>query len=289
MIRAAFTAGALVAGLVVIVRGWRPAPRPLTALAADLLRERADLSTGDQLRSGWRRVATRLAGKPSPRRLADLAVANRTAEHHGVAKTGGALVAGALATGGLTAAAMAGVASPTGASGLMLVVIVAGGFLYPDVALRSKAKSARREWNRALASYLDIVSICLAGGAGVEEAVMDAAATGTGPQLGQLAAALRRAQLRRHSLWLELEQLGREADVSSLRELAASMELASESGSRIRETLAAKATALRVKHLTETEAEAQRASETIGIAPALMAIAAVLLVGYPAVVSFLAS
>ena len=57
-------------------------------------------------------------------------------------------------------------------------------------------------------------------------------------------------------------------------------------GSRIRETLLAKANALRVRQLTEAEADAQRASETMGIAPALMAVAAVVLIGYPAVARF---
>ena len=67
-----------------------------------------------------------------------------------------------------------------------------------------------------------------------------------------------------------------------LRELASAVDLAAESGSRIRETLLAKANAMRVRQLTEAEADAQKASETMGIAPALMAIAAVVLIGYPA-------
>ena len=46
--------------------------------------------------------------------------------------------------------------------------------------------------------------------------------------------------------------------------------------------------ALRIRQLTEAEADAQKASETMGIAPALMAIAAVVLIGYPALARFLA-
>ena len=76
-------------------------------------------------------------------------------------------------------------------------------------------------------------------------------------------------------------------DIRPLRELAAAVDLAAESGSRIRETLLAKANALRVRQLTEAETEAQKASETMGVAPALMAIAAVVLIGYPALARFL--
>ena len=45
----------------------------------------------------------------------------------------------------------------------------------------------------------------------------------------------------------------------------------------------AKAAALRIRQLSEAEADAEKASETMGIVPALMAIAAVVLIGYPAV------
>ena len=40
---------------------------------------------------------------------------------------------------------------------------------------------------------------------------------------------------------------------------------------------------MRIRQLTDAEADAQKASETMGIAPALMAIAAVVIIGYPAV------
>ena len=97
---------------------------------------------------------------------------------------------------------------------------------------------------------------------------------------------MRAAQTRRRKLWEALDELGSQADILPLRELASAVDLAAESGSRIRETLLAKANALRVRQLTEAEADAQKASETMGIAPALMAIAAVVLIGYPAVARF---
>ena len=100
---------------------------------------------------------------------------------------------------------------------------------------------------------------------------MVAAGAGSGPQFEELDATLRAAQTRRRKLWHALDDLGARADIVPLRELAAAVDLAAESGSRIRETLLAKANALRVRQLTEAEADAQKASETMGIAPALMA------------------
>ena len=43
---------------------------------------------------------------------------------------------------------------------------------------------------------------------------------------------------------------------------------------------------MRIRQLTESEAEAQKSSETMGVAPALMAVAAVVLIGYPALARF---
>jgi tight adherence protein C len=116
---------------------------------------------------------------------------------------------------------------------------------------------------------------------------MVAADVGSGPQFDELRDTLRAAQTRRRKLWLSLDDLGARIDVLPLRELAAAVDLAAESGSRIRETLIAKAAAMRVRQLAETEADAQKASETMGVAPALMAIAAVVLIGYPALARFL--
>ncbi|MDQ3469405.1 MAG: type II secretion system F family protein, partial [Actinomycetota bacterium] len=160
------------------------------------------------------------------------------------------------------------------------------GWVYPDVEVRSKARAARRSWAEALAVYVDIVGISLAGGAGVEDALSVAARSGSGRRFAELDDALRTSVTRRQKLWLALDELGERSDIPALRELAAAVDLAAESGSRIRETLLAKAGAMRVRQLTEAEADAQKASETMGVAPALMAVAGVVLIGYPAVARF---
>ncbi len=233
MMWAAVSAGGLAAGLVVMVRGWRPAPRPLAELAEELRRERGAPGAADDLRSGWRRLAARLAGRPSLQQLADLALLERTREQHSVDKVGFALGFSAVGIAAAIAVTTAGLSLPWAAEVGVVLALGACGFVHPDVQLRSKARAERQAWCHALAVFLDVVGISLAGGAGVEDAVIDAATTGSGAQLERLASTLHRAQMRRRSPWLELEQLGREANITSLRELAASMELASESGSRV--------------------------------------------------------
>ena len=148
--------------------------------------------------------------------------------------------------------------------------------------MRSRALAVRRSWAQALTVYVDIVGH-LARRRRRRRGRADGRRAG-----GQRAAVRARSTARcgpprprRRKLWEALDELGTQADILPLRELASAVDLAAESGSRIRETLLAKANALRVRQLTEAEADAQKASETMGIAPALMAIAAVVLIGYP--------
>ena len=68
-----------------------------------------------------------------------------------------------------------------------------------------------------------LVTILMAGGAGVETALYDAAEIGRGPAFRQLQAALSAAQARREAPWATLGVLGRRLGVVELEELEASM------------------------------------------------------------------
>src|SRR5690606_25245005 len=71
-----------------------------------------------------------------------------------------------------------------------LVVGAALGWLYARVDLRSDAGKARREFRHASAGYLELVTILMSGGAGVETAMFDAVGVGTGSAFRHLRAAL---------------------------------------------------------------------------------------------------
>lgn len=292
MMLAGAVAAAFAAGVWLIARAVFPPARPLRVLADELAAPRAAVNLrggsvgADPLRAWWRRLAERLAGTPSPRLTADLAVLHRTVARHTLDQLGYAAIFAALVALAAVAVPLAGVPLPVVPTGLALLLAVTAGWLYPSAEVRSRAARARRSWAHTLTVYVDVVGISLAGGAGVEDALMTAARAGDGPQFAELADVLRGAQTRRRRLWDALEELGARGDIPSLRELAAAIELAAESGTRIRETLMAKAAAMRVRQLTDIEADAQKASETMGVAPALMAVAAIVLIGYPALARF---
>jgi Flp pilus assembly protein TadB len=291
VIWAALLAGGVGAGIWLIGRGLVPPARPLRTLAGELVAPRESLavrsSTSRTVKRRWERLAIRVGGGTSERLAADLAVLGRSTARHALDKLGYALVFFVLALVPAALFPLADVRVPAVSIVFAALLFAGAGWCYPELEVRSRGRTARRAWARALTVYVDIVGISLAGGSGVEDALMVAADVGTGPQFGELRDTLRAAQTRRRKLWHALDDLGARMDVIALRELAAAVDLAAESGSRIRETLIAKAAALRVRQLTEAEADAEKASETMGIAPALMAIAAVVLIGYPAVARFL--
>lgn len=184
-------------------------------------------------------------------------------------------------TGALTA--VAGVAFPavlTVGGGLVLGVVF---FFVPDLTLHSEAEKRRRSFRHGLGSFLDLVVIGLAGGAGVESALRDAAAIGEGHSYAQLRRALDVTALTGETPWAALARLGEELGVAELAELASSVSLAGTEGARVRDSLAAKARSLRDHALASAEADAQSATERMAFPVVLLFLGFMVLVGYPAV------
>jgi len=145
----------------------------------------------------------------------------------------------------------------------------------------------RSDMDLAVAVYLDLVNVLLAGGAGVETAMLAAAGAGDGFSFEQIRLALVRAQSSRGSYWDSLRELGERTGVESLEDVAHSVQLAGEHGARIRQSLAAKATALRGRNLARIEHEAEERTEHMGLPIVLLFLGFILLVGYPAFVGTL--
>jgi Flp pilus assembly protein TadB len=175
---------------------------------------------------------------------------------------------------------------------IIVVVLLCIGvpFLAWQVPVRKVAVASRvrrSDMDLAVAVYLDLVNVLLAGGAGVETAMLAAAGAGDGFSFEQIRLALVRAQSSRGSYWDSLRELGERTGVESLEDVAHSVQLAGEHGARIRQSLAAKATALRSKNLARIEHEAEQRTEHMGLPIVLLFLGFILLVGYPAFVGTL--
>ncbi|UOX88402.1 secretion system protein [Amycolatopsis sp. FBCC-B4732] len=170
---------------------------------------------------------------------------------------------------------------------VVAVMLAAAGFLLPDLEVRAKAARARAEFRAALSAFLDLVWITLAGGAGIESALLAAAEVGCGPAFTRIRRALAGAQLTRITSWVTLRRLGEELDITELAELAASISLAGTEGAKVRASLSAKAGALRTHLVADAEAEAQAATERMALPVTLLFLGFLGFIAFPAVTQVL--
>jgi tight adherence protein C len=166
----------------------------------------------------------------------------------------------------------------------LCIAIPVATWIIPVRQVGAAATLRRSDMDLAVAMYLDLVNVLLAGGAGVETAMLAAAGAGDGWSFEQIRLALARAQSARRSYWDSLRELGQRTQVDSLEEVAHSVQLAGEHGARIRQSLAAKAQALRARNLARIEHEAEQRTEHMGLPMVLLFLGFILLVGYPAFV-----
>lgn len=148
--------------------------------------------------------------------------------------------------------------------------------------LREIAMRLQRDMDLSIAVFLDLINVLLAGGAGIETAMLAAAGAGDGWGFEQLRMAMARAQSSRRSYWDSLRETGEAFGIESLEEVANSVQLAGEHGARIRQSLTAKAASLRIRNLARIEHEAEQRTERMGIPVVLLFIGFILLIGYPA-------
>jgi Flp pilus assembly protein TadB len=272
-------------GLVLVVSSLVPAPLPLDRALADLGRKRATTPQPSSIARifGTPWMDSGVGRKISERNASDLRITGTSPAEHLAAR----LLVGATAMlwAPFTAAIMwiggvhIGMSLPLWCS----IALAPLGFTYPAVALRSKASERRRTFRHGLSAFLDIVSISLAGGRGVESALHDGADAGHGWVFEEIRQALLEARLLGETPWAAMARLGTDLGVPELGELAASASLAGSEGARVRASLAAKAKAIRLRGLADIESAAQSASERMSLPIVALMVGFIVFLAYPAV------
>lgn len=156
------------------------------------------------------------------------------------------------------------------------------GYRWAQTRVRAQATRRRAQLRHTLSVILDLVTISLAGGAGVEQALDDAASICTGWAADRLRGALRTARLTRQRPWHIFGELGVTANVPELVELATAMGLAGTEGARIRATLTARARGMRARASADMEAAARSAGVRMSLPVMLLALGYGLFLLYPA-------
>jgi Flp pilus assembly protein TadB len=148
--------------------------------------------------------------------------------------------------------------------------------------LRDEATAARRDFTHALGAYFDLVVMVVAGGAGVDSALMDAAAAGEGWVFDELRRTLERARRAGDSPWASLGSLGERLAIDPLVQFAANVELAGEEGTAVRDSVLAQARSLRDWLLTDSATAANEQSERMALAVGVVFFGFLLFIGFPA-------
>ncbi len=280
MIAALVVGAGMGLGASLMAGAIRRRPVPLDEVLGRLERPAARAVPG--VSDWWGRLLGLVADDGSARRARDLAVLDRSPERHAVERLTTALALGALPLLAAVVMSLGGVHGATGPAVASSVAAAPIGFWLPEFTLRSQAAARREAVVSSLSSYLDLVTVLLAGGTGTETALVAAAEAGDSWTFQRVRDALTVTRARRRSPWEGLAELGEEIGVDELVELASSVQLAGEQGAQLTATLAARASALRAAQLARVEARAQAATERMSLPTVLLFVGFLVLLGYPA-------
>lgn len=279
------------AGATVIVRAL---VRDVPDLAAALARldgtepGAAEPTGGSPVRRWWLRTAPRWAsGLGLDRCAAHLTLLDLTPADLLARKAGYGLLGVAFPPVMVAVMAVVGLTLPWPVPAVTGLVL--GGVLFwvPDLDLRRRAAAAREELRRAVCVFLELVALERAADAGAVEALDRAAMVGDGRAFTLIRDALLRAQLQGTPPWTELDAVAVRIRVPDLGDVADIMRLSGEDGAAVYATLRARAAGLRTAILAQETAAANAASEHMVVPVALLGVAFLALLGYPALARLL--
>lgn len=144
-----------------------------------------------------------------------------------------------------------------------------------------KAERARREFTRAIVTYLDLVALQLSAAHGPVQALERAAAVCDGWVFERIRDALRIAQLQMRSPWDELRELSAEVGVPELGDVGAIMQSSGTEGAQVHETLRQRADSLRDQIRTDNLTRAEAVTSRLDIPGALLVFVLMGFVIYP--------
>ncbi len=293
VIAMALSAG-LGVGLFVLLRGLRRRPVDLAVLVAERDRARSTTWAVPELTRNPPDdlgPVQRYLSRPGLRLLETLGLSDRgllrqqlrildkSLERHAYEKMLAGVVGLLLPL--LLGAVLATSGTPLSPLLLLMAALVLGGlgFLYPDLPLAERVADRQQSFRHSLSSYLDLVTIILAGGGGTESALSGAAQAGDGWVFAEIRSALRRGELTGRTPWDMFEELGIHYGIDELRELAASVALAGGHGARVRQSLVAKSEALRAQQTAEIESKAESNTEKMIVPVSVMVLGLMVFIG----------
>lgn len=152
---------------------------------------------------------------------------------------------------------------------LLLVVVVPVGaaamFFLPDYNIKDDAAAARKDFGRALASYIDLVALERNTGSGPRQAMEIAASVGDSWVFRRLSEELARSRWSGLPPWDALRKLSDELGLPELADLADIMRLSGEEGAQVYQTLRSRSQSMRTAELNSALSDANAIGERMSI------------------------
>ncbi len=270
-------------GVWLVLTGMAQRRPALAKVSTYLGRSRQAFGTGPDV--GWSRLGRALARRLRlrPDVVTDLRLVGRSQEVH-AAYLSAAFVAGLFGPSFLLAIGQAaGIFSIGVVIPLMLALMGAvAGPLVVQSSMRSAANVQRHDLRYQLSSYLDVVTMLLAGNVGNEGSLRQAAQAGDGRLFVELRRRILVAETSNRSLVSALAQLGDDLDLVELQQISASASLAASAGAPVARSLAAKCATLRGALSAEQETDARVRTGKITVPLVGMSLLIMAAVVYPA-------
>ena len=171
-------------------------------------------------------------------------------------KVAGAVVGFAL----LPVAQGVGLLRSGGGAVWLWLLLAAAGYFGPDVWLVRRTEARRRQIGWELGSLLDVVTLSVSAGMGIEQALQEAVLGGEGPIASELRAGLREARLTGRPVWQRLEDFGERAMVPELAMTGAAIGAAVKQGTPILQALRTQAESVRDRRRLELLEAGERAA-----------------------------
>ncbi|MFE2991478.1 hypothetical protein [Streptomyces sp. NPDC059262] len=178
-----------------------------------------------------------------------------------------------------------GISVPLYAPGIVGLVLAAACWFAPDLTLRRDAEKARAECAHAIAVYLELVALRLAAGIAIESALEQAANAGRGWVFLRIRDALMRARVERTSQWAALKALGELLDVPVLSDVADFVQMSSQEGASVYDTVRHRAASLRTEQLNAEAAAANADTEKMQAPLGVLCVLVLAAMAFPVVLN----
>lgn len=155
---------------------------------------------------------------------------------------------------------------------LVTVGLAAGAWFLPNFFVKDDAKIARKDFDRELAAYVDLVAMERANGSGARQSMELAARMGDTWSFQRIGEELARSRWSGEAPWDALRVMSEDLGLPKLDEVANTMRLAGDSDVQVYDSLRKLSAALRDALLKAELAEANAANERMSMPASLLGI-----------------